>query len=229
MLPLAYALIAALSPLMPYLLEDLEAPLGWQTPLTATWMFARVAGITALRFSPWWHGRWTTTLVGRDPPRRLHRGDPRSDDSRDDRRWSCSDWGRPSSTTPRLYYVMRVGDADVDAASTHEGLIGVGYAVGPAAAGVGVLLGGGGLVVVSSLSLPAIAAWPALRPWFRSRVREVTGTRPSSNISRQPSRVGVSKRNPSRSRVDGTASTPSSSSGSAIRPKAARPPPPEAA
>ena len=38
------------------------------------------------------------------------------------------------------YYAMRVGDADVDAASTHEGLIGVGYAAGPAAAAIGVSL-----------------------------------------------------------------------------------------
>ena len=173
MLPLAYALIAALSPLMPYLLEDLEAPLGWQTPLTATWMFARVAGITALRFSPWWHGRWTTTLVGAvillggfiavilAPTIPAMIG-----------ALVLFGLGQAVVYYTALFYVRRVGDADVDAASTHEGLIGVGYAVGPAAAGVGVLLGGGGLVVVSSLSLPAIAAWPALRPWFRSRVRK---------------------------------------------------------
>ena len=66
--------------------------------------------------------------------------------------------------------------ADVDAASTHEGLIGVGYAAGPAAAAVGVVLGGGGLVVASSLALPAIAAWPALRPWLRSRSRSAEPT-----------------------------------------------------
>ena len=64
LLPLAYALIGALSPLMPYLLEDLDAPLAWQTPLTATWMFARVAGIAILRRWSWWHGRWAATLLG---------------------------------------------------------------------------------------------------------------------------------------------------------------------
>ncbi|MBC03312.1 MAG: hypothetical protein CMJ34_08435 [Phycisphaerae bacterium] len=172
MLPLAYALIGALSPLMPYLLSDLEAPLAWQTPLTATWMFARVAGITLLRFIPWWHGRWSTALLGAV----LLAGG------------FCAVLIAPSVPLivaalvvfglgqavvyyTALYYVMRVDRADVDAASTHEGLIGVGYAAGPAAAAAGVMLGGGGLVVASSLALPAIATLPALRPWLRSRRR----------------------------------------------------------
>ncbi|MCP4833541.1 MAG: MFS transporter [Phycisphaera sp.] len=172
MLPLAYALIGALSPLMPYLLSDLEAPLEWQTPLTATWMFARCFGIIALRFIPGWHGRWSTAVLGAI----LLIGG------------FCSVLSAPSIAGivtslvvfglgqaviyyTALYYVMRVGQADVDAASTHEGLIGVGYAAGPAAAAVGVALGGGGLVIASSLALPAIAAWPAFRPWLRHRAR----------------------------------------------------------
>ena len=172
MLPLAYALIGALSPLMPYLLSDLEAPLAWQTPLTATWMFARVAGITMLRFIPWWHGRWSTALLGAvllvggfcgvlsAPSVPLIVG-----------ALVVFGLGQAVIYYTALYYVMRVGQADVDAASTHEGLIGVGYAAGPTAAAVGVAIGGGGLIVASSLALPAIAAWPALRPWLRSRAR----------------------------------------------------------
>ena len=64
LLPLGYAMIGALSPLMPYLLEDLEAPLAWQTPLTATWMFARVGGIAILRWLEGWHGRWWMAGLG---------------------------------------------------------------------------------------------------------------------------------------------------------------------
>lgn len=170
MLPLAYALIGALSPLMPYLLEDLDAPLAWQTPLTATWMFARVLGIATLRFIPWWHGRWATALLGAAlllggfaavvvaPTIPAMVG-----------ALVVFGLGQAVVYYTALYYVMRVGSADVDAASTHEGLIGVGYAAGPAAAGLGVAMGGGGLVVLSSLALPAIAAWPALAPWWRSR------------------------------------------------------------
>ncbi len=172
MLPLAYALIGALSPLMPYILDRLEAPLAWQTPLTATWMFARVAGITTLRYASWWHGRWATTLVGAalllggfaavvlSPTLAMIVA-----------ALVVFGLGQAVVYYTALYYVMRVGDADVDAASTHEGLIGVGYAAGPAAAALGVALGGGGLVVASTMILPAIAAWPAWRPWWRSRRR----------------------------------------------------------
>ena len=173
MLPLAYALIGALSPLMPYLLSDLDAPLAWQTPLTATWMFARVIGITILRFIPWWHGRWSTALLGAV----LLVGGFCSVLVAPSVPWIVTalvvfGLGQAVVYYTALYYVMRVGEADVDAASTHEGLIGVGYAAGPTAAAVGVALGGGGLIVASSLALPVMAAWPALRPWFRRRTRE---------------------------------------------------------
>ena len=172
LLPLTYALIGALSPLMPYLLEDLEAPLAWQTPLTATWMFARVAGIAILRRWSWWHGRWAATLLGGV----LLVGG------------FVAVVAAPNITSivvalivfglgqavvyyAAMYYVMRVGDADVDAASTHEGLIGVGYGIGPAAALLGVVIGGGGAIIAASLTLPALTAWPAIRPYLRSRRR----------------------------------------------------------
>ena len=170
MLPLAYALIGALSPLMPYILDRLDAPLAWQTPLTATWMFARVAGITALRFSPWWHGRWSTTLLGAGlllggfVAVVLAPSIPMIVAA-----LVVFGLGQAVVYYTALYYVMRVGDADVDAASTHEGLIGVGYAAGPAAAAIGVALGGGALVAATTMVLPLIAAWPAIAPWRRSR------------------------------------------------------------
>lgn len=173
LLPLAYALIGALSPLMPYLLDDLEASIWWQTPLAATWMFARVAGIAILRRWSWWHGRWSATLLGGF----LLIGG------------YVAVVAAPNITAivlaliafglgqavvyyAAMYYVMRVGDADVDAASTHEGLIGVGYGVGPAAALVGVTVGGVTAVIAASLVLPAATLWPALRPWLRGRRAE---------------------------------------------------------
>ena len=173
LLPLAYALIGALSPLMPYLLDDLEASIWWQTPLAATWMFARVAGIASLRRWSWWHGRWSATLLGGF----LLIGG------------YVAVVAAPNITAivlaliafglgqavvyyAAMYYVMRVGDADVDAASTHEGLIGVGYGVGPAAALVGVTVGGVTAVIAASLVLPAATLWPALRPWLRGRRAE---------------------------------------------------------
>jgi MFS family permease len=174
LLPLAYALIGALSPLMPYLLEDLAAPLAWQTPLVATWMFARVAGIAILRRWSWWHGRWAATLLGgvllvggfvavvAAPSIPLIVS-----------ALIVFGLGQAVVYYAAMYYVMRVGDADVKAASTHEGLIGVGYGIGPAAALVGVAIGGGGAIIAASLALPALTAWPAIRPYLRSRRRSV--------------------------------------------------------
>lgn len=170
MLPLGYAMIGALSPLMPYILSDLGAALSWQTTLTATWMFARVAGITILRFVPWWHGRWSTSvfgavlLVGGFTATVLAGSIVAVIVA-----LAVFGFGQAVIYYTALYYAMRVGDADVDAASTHEGLIGVGYAAGPAAAAIGVVAGGGAAIVASSLLLPAMAAWPAIRPWWRSR------------------------------------------------------------
>lgn len=173
LLPLGYALIGALSPLMPYLLEDLDAPLAWQTPLTATWMFARVGGIMLLRGIEGWHGRWwmaslgAALLVGGFVATVLA--------------GSLAaivvglvvfGLGQAAVYYAALYYVMRVGDADVDAASTHEGLIGVGYAAGPSAAAFGVAIGGGTAAIAgATLVLPLLAAWPALRPWLAHRSR----------------------------------------------------------
>lgn len=170
MLPLGYAMIGALSPLMPYVLSDLGAPLAWQTTLTATWMFARVAGITILRFVPWWHGRWSTSLLGAAllvggfvttvlaPSVGVAVA-----------ALAVFGLGQAVVYYTAFYYAMRVGDADVDAASTHEALIGVGYAAGPTAAAVGVAVGGAGAIVAASLLLPALAAWPSIRPWWRWR------------------------------------------------------------
>ncbi|MCP4497243.1 MAG: hypothetical protein GY825_10745, partial [Phycisphaeraceae bacterium] len=80
--------------------------------------------------------------------------------------------GRAVGYDAGRYHVMRVRDAVVLAASTHEGLIGVGYGVGPAAALVGVTIGGVTAVVAASLMLPAATLWPAIRPYLRGRRAE---------------------------------------------------------
>src|SRR5690606_38891965 len=84
-----------------------------------------------------------------------------------------------------LYYAMTVGAAAVEAGGTHEGLIGVGYAVGPltalAGAGLPQLAGfdvdpATGIVVTVTLVL-ALAMLPAVRPYrVARRRREPTRT-----------------------------------------------------
>ncbi len=179
LLPTSYALIGALSPIMPYLLDELNAPLQWQTPLAAIWMFSRVAGVGAMWAIPIWQGRWATILGGAImllagiattvtaptiPIMCLG--------------LAVFGLGQAVIYYGALYYVMSVGDAGVDAAGTHEGLIGMGYGVGPAAALAGVAVGGGGWIVVGSFLVPAVAAWPTLRPYLQ-RTRQADINRPS--------------------------------------------------
>jgi hypothetical protein len=73
-----------------------------------------------------------------------------------------------------IYYAMRVGHADVDAAGTHEALIGLGYLIGP---GIGLLstlaasddLARNQVFVLAIWAVMGAAAIPAVRPWMRSR------------------------------------------------------------
>ncbi len=58
--------------------------------------------------------------------------------------------------------------AGIDAGGMHEALIGLGYVVGPAAGLCGFLLGGGGWTVAIVWGLLAIAAVPAVLPFFNS-------------------------------------------------------------
>jgi len=66
-----------------------------------------------------------------------------------------------------LYYVMAVGQSEVDASGTHEGLIGAGYAVGPVAGLIGLAIGGGAGVVGVTLTVAALGGAIAVGPYLR--------------------------------------------------------------
>ncbi|MEC9158605.1 MAG: hypothetical protein VYB77_10820, partial [Planctomycetota bacterium] len=68
-----------------------------------------------------------------------------------------------------IYYALSVGHAEVDAAGTHESLIGLGYAAGPAVGLFGLMLGGGAAVGWVVLGAAGLATLPALRPWLTGR------------------------------------------------------------
>jgi len=172
LLPTSYALMGALSPIMPYVLSNLDAPLAWQTPLTATWMFARVLGVGLLWALPFWHGRFGAILAGAIL---LLAGFALTVVS--PQLWmvvlglAFFGFGHAVIYYGAFYYVMAVGDADVHAAGSHEGLIGVGYGAGPAAALVGVLVGGGGWIVATTFFVPVLAILPAARPYLAARTQ----------------------------------------------------------
>lgn len=170
MLPMSYVLIGALGPLMPYRLAEVGIPLAWETPLTATWLVARVLVVAAMWRLHFWHGRWWTLglagallfigfgMVTIGPGvATITIG------------LALIGIGQGLTYYSAIYYVLAIGRARVDAAGTHEGLIGVGYGAGPAAGLLGIALGGGAAIGWIVLAISATAAWPAVIPWRRSR------------------------------------------------------------
>ena len=75
---------------------------------------------------------------------------------------------------------MAVGNAEVDAAGTHEALIGLGYFIGPGIGLLSTLASADEVVrnrifVLAIWALMALAAAPILRPWRRERAEAARG------------------------------------------------------
>ncbi len=169
LLPTSYFLMAALSPLLPYLLEARNLPLIWKTPCAATWTVVRVFALAVMWRANFWHGRWGALLLG----------------------FVCLGAGFALTALgpnlavmmiglglfgvgvgvvyyAALYYGMAVGRAEVDAGGAHEGLIGVGYTIGPLAA---LIAPAGPALVGVMLTGLGLAAIPAAAPYWRTRRR----------------------------------------------------------
>src|SRR5690606_29166641 len=154
------------------------------TPLTATWMLARVGALAVMWRVHFWHGRWGTLMLGA--------------------LLMIGGFGiivaAPNIATmllglttfgigqgviyyAALYYALSVGAAAVDAGGKHEALIGVGYTIGPAAALAGIrvpaaigIAGAGGVGIVIAVStLTVLAAIPAIQP-YRAACRQRPGS-----------------------------------------------------
>ena len=174
MLPVSYVFIGALSSIMPYKLDALGIQSALETPLTATWLVVRVLVVAGMWRLLFWHGRWSslavagmlmlvgfgliamgpniaTVLVG----------------------LGLVGAGQGMTYYSAIYYALSVGNAEVDAAGTHESLIGLGYAAGPAFGLIGISLGGGAAVGWVVLGAAGLAALPAARPWLRNRSRRL--------------------------------------------------------
>lgn len=172
LLPASYLLVGALSPLMPYLLDRLHLEPTSETPLTAVWLSTRVVIVALMTRIHFWHGRWTTLLTGA----LLLAGGFAMVVTMPSVTFiviglAIFGAGHGIIYYAALYYALRVGSAQIDAAGTHEALIGLGYIIGPLAGLCGFLLGGGGWTVTIVWALLAIAAIPAALPWIRSRQR----------------------------------------------------------
>jgi hypothetical protein len=138
MLPFSYVLVAALSPLLPSRLSELEVSQSTAPLWAATWMVARFAFLAFLWRSSFWHGRWWPLLWGGFA---LLGGAglvllaPWA--------WlcvaglACLGCGLAMVYYASLYYGLAVGQAKVDAGGKFEALVGIGYVVGPALGLVG--------------------------------------------------------------------------------------------
>ncbi|MEE2681003.1 MAG: MFS transporter [Planctomycetota bacterium] len=169
MLPLSYVFIGALSSLMPYKLDALGIAATWETPLTATWLVVRVVVVAAMWRLLFWHGRWSSLalawclmlvgfgLIAMGP----NLGSVLIG-------LGLVGAGQGMTYYSAIYYALSVGRAEVDAAGTHESLIGLGYGAGPAFGLIGIALGGGAAVGWVVLGAAGLATIPAARPWLRS-------------------------------------------------------------
>jgi MFS family permease len=142
LLPLSYLLNSAMTPLLPYLMNSLELAKEWQTPATSTWMWARIAAMTVLWQVQFWHGRWGVLLLG-GAAMAAGFGLAVAGFSLGTMLVGLAIFGTGMGIIyyAALYYAMSVGRAAVDAGGMHEGLIGVGYTVGPAAGLIGLSAG----------------------------------------------------------------------------------------
>lgn len=141
LLPTSYFVLTALQPYMPVALESVGVGARWLAPFAAVWHVARVLTFFALDRWHGWHGKWWLAIASIVL---LISGfaaivlGPRLD-GQAIATTVCLlglfafGTGMAMTYTAALYYVMEVGQADIDAGGSHESLIGLGYTLGPGA------------------------------------------------------------------------------------------------
>lgn len=137
LLPTSYVVMSALSPLLPTIEARLGVPVPWMTAVAAVWLISRTAAFWI--YSHWhgWHGRWWLPIVatlGLLAGFAMVALSPVTGSA-----------GIPLLVAgliavgacqgmiylASIYYALELGDGAVHAGGTHEGLIGIGYTVGP--------------------------------------------------------------------------------------------------
>jgi len=169
LLPTAYVVVGAISPILPYAIDALAIDPAWRTPLGSLWLFARAAAVSVLAVTHFWHGRWqglvlaALALAGGFTMAALAPNTPALVTG-----LVSIGIGHGLLYYSALYYAMRLERADVDAGGMHEALIGVGYVVGPGAALAGGMWNGAQGIVIVELIVLALAMLLALRAWRRA-------------------------------------------------------------
>ncbi len=139
LLPTAYMVMYALSPVLPDLMARLAVDGRWAPALGSVWIAARVGTFAVLERWHGWHGRWGTATVG---TALLLAGFGVAIISPSLGQGSLGvaalvigligfGCGAATIYCGALYYAMEVGSAEVEAGGMHEAMIGVGYTLGP--------------------------------------------------------------------------------------------------
>ena len=128
----SYALLAALGPLLPFLMGGVGIGIAWKPAVASSWMVMRLGAMIVMGNWAGWHGRGVVALVA----------------------FACMLVGFIGALTASgafaligalamlglgvgivysaaIYYALEVGSTEVDAGGKHEAFIGVGYTVGP--------------------------------------------------------------------------------------------------
>lgn len=138
LLPVAYTVMYALSPVLPSILTQLKVDPSWKPQAASVWLAARVATFYTLNRWHGWHGRWLTATWG---PALLLVGFalvllspmmPAAPVAAAIAGLGLFGVGAASIYTAALYYAMEAETSQVDAGGMHEAMIGVGYTLGPA-------------------------------------------------------------------------------------------------
>ena len=133
----SYIVLSTLSPLLPIVEDKLGVDVQWKTPIASAWLTSRV--FLFIFFERWhaWHGRWWTPWTGMAlmlvgfsacmlSPTAANLGLTVLIVG-----LSIMGIGIAMTYYGALYYAMAVGNAEVEAGSKHESVIGLGYTLGP--------------------------------------------------------------------------------------------------
>jgi len=183
LIPTSYLLIGALLPLLPYVIDRIEVIPVMATPVAATWLTMRVITITGMWRLHFWHGRWSTLVVGAAfmtigfAAAVLANSLPMLAIG-----LMAFGAGQGILYYASMYYALSVGHGAVDDAGTFEALVGGGYLLGPIASLAGVAMGGGVNVVWCVLGVAGLASLLALREWWRWRRNPQRDDQPHSAL-----------------------------------------------
>jgi len=177
LLPLGYVMSSTLAPVLPHRLATVGAGAIPSSVIAATWMVARFTTLGLMWRVGFWHGRWSTLVIGAAALAGglvmvlvgAHLETVVSG-------LALFGVGMGLIYYAAIYYSMATGHAAVDASGTFEALIGLGYCVGP-------LLGLAGhafasdparassATMIFTTVVTALAASAALRPYLAARAQ----------------------------------------------------------